>query len=242
MRRYGWKPDIKDQRDYLYKRPFKLFLPQVVDLRNFCSAVEDQGNLGSCTSQALAGNMEFLDRKLDDVYSDVSRLFIYYNERALEGTIDQDSGAYIRDGIKTLAKQGVCLESSWPYKIEDFTRKPDKECYQQALSRRIAVYGRLSGVADILACLADGFSVVFGISIYESFETNEVSKTGIVPIPGKDEILLGGHAIMGVGFNRKDKTVLCRNSWGKGWGMEGYFTLPFEYVEKLGSDFWTIRK
>jgi len=242
MRRYGWKPDLPDQRDYRYKRSFKLFLPQKVDLRGFCSIVEDQGNLGSCSAQALAGNVELLDRKIDGEYSDVSRLFIYYNERKIEGAINEDSGAFIRDGIKTLAKDGVCSEKLLPYNISQFAKQPSNECYLDALCRRISLYARLSGVADMLVCLADGYPVVFGIAVYESFETDEVAKTGVVPMPESDEVMLGGHAVLAVGYDMTEKRFIVRNSWGEGWGQKGYFTLPFKYVEKLGSDFWTIRK
>ncbi|MFA6357349.1 MAG: C1 family peptidase [Candidatus Omnitrophota bacterium] len=240
--RYGWKPDVPDQRDYRYKRGFKLFLPQKVDLRSFCSAVEDQGSLGSCTAQALAGNVELLDRKIDGEYIDVSRLFIYYNERAIEGTVNEDSGAYIRNGIKSLDRWGVCSEKLLPYDISQFTKKPNNECYIDAIYKRISIYARLSGVADMLACLADGYPVVFGIGVYESFETPEVAKTGIVPMPADNEVLLGGHAVLAVGYDMAEKVFIVRNSWGEGWGQKGYFTLPFKYVEKLGSDFWTIRK
>ena len=241
-RNYGWKPDLTDQRDYLYKRKLRFTLPREVDLREYCSSVENQGSLGSCTAQALAGNMELLDRKDDNIYREVSRLFIYYNERAIEGTVNQDSGAYIRDGIKSLKKWGVCDEKLWPHDIAMFKEKPSKECYTDALNRQISLYQRLIGISDILDCLAEGYPVVFGIAIYESFETVRVAGTGIVPMPGRNEILLGGHAVMAVGYNIKERRFIVRNSWGEGWGQKGYFTLPFEYVEKLGSDFWSIKK
>src|SRR3990167_34270 len=125
VRTYGWVPDIPDQRDYLYKaiRPV-VKLPKEVDLREHCSVIEDQGNLGSCTAQALAGNLEFLDNKIDRLYTDVSRLFIYYNERVLIDSVDYDSGASLRDGIKSLRNDGACEESIWPYIIEKFDDTP----------------------------------------------------------------------------------------------------------------------
>jgi C1A family cysteine protease len=185
--------------------------------------------------------MEYLDRKMDGNYSDVSRLFIYYNERKIEGTVNEDSGAYIRDGIKTLAKEGVCSEDLWPYIIGKFARKPGPECYEAALSNRVSLYQKLSGTDDMLACLADGYPVVFGIPIYESFESAEVERTGIVPIPAQDEIMLGGHALCAVGYDMDKKWFIVRNSWGENWGDKGYCYIPFEYM-KQGSDFWTIRK
>lgn len=130
---FGWVPDKPDQRDYRYSaiRPV-VRLPEKTDLRDFCSEVENQGRLGSCTANALAGNLEFLDHRIDNESTDVSRLFIYYNERALEGTIDYDLGASLRDGIKTLKKTGACWEKTWPYLIEKFTMKPSKKCYIEA--------------------------------------------------------------------------------------------------------------
>lgn len=240
--KYGWKPDIADQRDFKYSKPFRLFLPKEIDLRDNCSTVEDQGSLGSCTANALAGNLELLEKKNFGQYVDVSRLFIYFNERSMEGTIDQDAGAYIRDGIKSLAKWGVCDESMWPYNIDTFTQKPTPNCYTQAKQHIITKYERLNGVSDMLGCLASGSPIVFGISVYESFESDLVSKTGYVPMPDTDERMLGGHAVCAVGYKMNDKRFIVRNSWGSGWGDNGYFYLPFQYVDKLADDFWTIHK
>jgi len=240
---YGWVPDRPDQRDYLYRaiRPV-VRLPKKVDLREFCSIVEDQGMLGSCTANALAGNLEFLDHKIDDEYTDVSRLFIYYNERVLEGTIDYDSGASLRDGIKTLRKQGACWEKTWPYLIERFTRKPFKKCYLEAKKHCIESYHRINSLNEMLTCLAEGYPFVFGFTVYESFQTQKVARTGVANMPKKKEKVLGGHAVMAVGYNQKQKRFLVRNSWGTKWGKDGYFTMPYEYLETLSADFWTIRK
>lgn len=240
---YGWLPDIPDQRDYLYGaiRPV-IRLPDKIDLRCFCSAVEDQENLGSCTSQALAGNIEFLDNKIDSLYTDVSRLFIYYNERVLIDTIDYDSGASLRDGIKTLKNEGVCHEESWPYIISKFDKKPSEKCYMEASRHLIQSYHRIHTLGEMLTCLAEGYPFVFGFTVYESFESPKVKKTGVVNMPKKGEIALGGHAVMAVGYDKIKKRFLVRNSWGRAWGVEGYFTMPFGYLETLAEDFWTIRK
>ena len=240
---YGWVPDIPDHRDFLYSaiRP-RLKMPAAVDLRQSCSPVEDQGQLGSCTANALAGNLEFVDERDDHVYTDVSRLFIYYNERALRGTVDSDSGAMIRDGIKTLAQNGVCSETIWPYVISRFTDKPVAASYTQALKHRIVSYHRIETINDMLTCLADGYPFVFGFTVYESFESPQVARTGVAPMPGKDERVLGGHAVMAVGYDQKAKRFIIRNSWGTGWGQRGYCTMPFAYLESLAMDFWTIRK
>jgi len=242
-RAYGWLPDIPDKRDFLYRaiRPV-IRLPKSVDLRSVCSKIEDQGPLGSCTAQALAGNLEFLDNKIDFDYTDVSRLFIYYNERLLIGTVEYDSGAYLRDGIKALKDKGACPEKRWPYIIDKFDKKPPAPCYREAKARRIVSYHRIHTLSEMLTCLAEGYPFVFGFSVYESFESQAVARTGLVNMPKKEEALIGGHAVMAVGYNQAKKRFFVRNSWGEAWGVKGYFTMPFEYLEELADDFWTIRR
>jgi C1A family cysteine protease len=242
---YGWTPDLPDQRDYIYKRAFKLFrlTPKKVDLRSLCSPVENQGNLGSCTANAIAGALEFLEKKNKVSFVDMSRLFIYYNERVIEHSVDSDSGAMIRDGIKSLKKQGVCSEKSWPYIISKFTVKPSITCYKEALNHQITSYRRITTFEDMRQCLAEGFPFVFGFTVYESFESQTVAKTGIVNMPKSNESVLGGHAVLAVGYNDKDKRFIVRNSWGTRWGIKGYFTMPYDYLadRNLSDDFWTIR-
>ncbi|MDE1920892.1 MAG: C1 family peptidase [Candidatus Omnitrophica bacterium] len=240
---YGWVPDRPDHRDYLYSAIApKIKLPSRVDLRSEDSPIENQGRLGSCTANALAGNLQFLEEINGKSYKDLSRLFIYYNERSIEGTVGYDSGAMIRDGIKSLAKYGVCPESAWPYDISQFTRKPATACYKEALKRRIVSYHRLATLSEMLNCLADGFPFVFGFSVYESFESPKVAQTGIVPMPKRSEKVLGGHAVMAAGYDQKQKRFIVRNSWGTQWGQAGYFTMPYAYLETLADDFWTIRQ
>jgi len=243
LRSYGWVPDVPDQRDYLYSaiRPV-VKLPRKIDLREYCSIVENQGNLGSCTAQALAGNLEYLDKMADLSYADVSRLFIYYNERQMINTVDYDSGASLRDGIKTLKDYGVCEEKSWPYVISRFTRKPPVKCYAEAKEHCIESYHRITRLSEMLACIAEGYPFVFGFTVYESFEAQKVARDGIVDMPGKKEEALGGHAVMAVGFDQDSKRFLVRNSWGADWGKDGYFTMPYQYLEELSDDFWTIRR
>ena len=241
---YGWIPDVPDRRDLLYRaiRPKKLKIPRVVDLREHCSPVEDQGKLGSCTANALAGNLEFLDFRDDHRHEDASRLFIYYNERALQGTTESDSGASLRVGIKTLAKAGSCAERSWPYEIARFAERPPASCYAEALGRRIASYHRIEGIDEMLGCLAEGYPFVFGFAVYEGFECAETQQTGVVHMPGRDERMLGGHAVMAVGYDLNAQRFLVRNSWGVRWGDAGHCTMPFAYLEMLAADFWTVRR
>jgi Cysteine protease len=244
--RYGWLPDLPDHRDLLFGavRPGTLEIPQHVDLCSMCSPVENQGNLGSCTGNALAGALEFLEQKDRVPFVDVSRLFIYYNERVLEGSVKSDSGAMIRDGIKTLKHQGVCAEKKWPYIISKFAVKPSPVCYKEALDHQITSYRRILTLDEMRKCLAEGFPFVFGFTVYESFESQEVAKTGLVPMPQPNERTVGGHAVLAVGYDETQKRFIVRNSWGTGWGQKGYFTIPYEYVanRNLSDDFWTIRR
>lgn len=245
-RGYGWVPDLPDNRDIAFGAVYKVAakLPESTDLRATCSPVENQGNLGSCTANALAGALEFLERKDRVPYADLSRLFIYYNERVIENTVKTDSGALIRDGIKTLAKQGVCPEREWPYKIAKFTSKPTAACYKDAQEHQITSYQRITALDEMRSCLAEGFPFVFGFTVYESFESQGVAQSGIVPMPQPSERVVGGHAVLGVGYNDARRQFIVRNSWGPDWGLQGYFFMPYDYLSNrnLSDDFWTIRR
>jgi len=248
VRGYGWTPDLPDQRDRIYSAPQRVLgaLPPSVDLRSACPPVVDQGELGSCTANAIAGALQFdqMKQKLDDVFPP-SRLFIYYNERVIEHTVNEDAGAMIRDGIKSVAKDGAPHETLWPYIISKFTTKPSAAAYKDALKHRAVLYQRLTPTLDQLkGCLAAGYPFVFGFSVYESFETQAVAKTGKVPMPKSKEKQLGGHAVLAVGYDDASKRFIVRNSWGTGWGLQGYFTMPYDYLTdgNLADDFWTIKQ
>ena len=242
---YGWVPDRPDHRDKLYATieaaPKKL--PSKVDLRPGCPPVEDQGALGSCTANAMVGNLEFLMKKAGHTVTDLSRLFIYYNERAMEGTINEDSGAAIRDGVKSLATLGVCDEKNWPYKIAKFKQKPPASCYKSAADRQVTSYHRIVGLLQMRKCLAEGYPFIFGFTVYTAFEGAAIAKTGILNLPKPDEKVMGGHAVCAVGYDDAAKRILVRNSWAADWGMAGYFTMPYDYISdnNLADDFWTLR-
>lgn len=242
MRRYTWVPDTPDVRDHLLKTSGKV--PKSVDLRAKCSPVEDQEDLGSCTGNAIVGAMEFLLLKAGAPYADLSRLFVYYLERDAENTVRIDNGAMIRTGVKQVHKRGVCDERTWPYDVRKFKRRPPQSAYREALERKTSEYLRVRGLAALKRSLADGFPVIFGFSVYTSFDSKRVAKTGVVPMPKAREKLLGGHAVLAVGYDDAINAVICRNSWGPGWGVEGYFFLPYEFVESpdLSDDYWTIRR
>lgn len=234
---YGYKPSPKDERDFIYFSP-TIQLPDSVDLRSQTSPVRDQGQLGSCTAFAIGTGMrEFLQIKNKGKSSVLSPQFLYYEERRLEGTVNEDSGAYPRDGFKTLLKKGICLESKDKYNIYKFTKKPSLLAYVNALSYKIKAYHRLNTLQDIQTCLAGGYGVVIGFDVYESFES--IGSDGLMPMPQPGEQLLGGHAVFVVGY-RVDNNLIVKNSWGTGWRDAGFFYMPFNYVTSQNvSDIWT---
>jgi len=242
---YGWKPQVPDFRDHQFcQLVAPQALPPAIDLRPECPLIYDQGQLGSCTANALGGAVEFdLMKEKLPVFMP-SRLFIYYNERAKEGTVSQDAGAAIRDGIKSLNTLGVCPETMWAYNIQEFATKPTDACYQDAKSFLALAYKAIDNthIVNLKSALAQKFPIVCGITLYESFESDYVSSTGKVNMPSPHESCLGGHAVMCVGYDDHSQRLVMRNSWGTDWGMKGYFTLPYAYLtnSNLASDFWVI--
>jgi C1A family cysteine protease len=241
-RYYGCSADLGDARDLYYSASSKIIVPDRADLRAKASPVEDQGAIGSCVAQALVGALELLDRGIDSVYADLSRLFLYYNLRAAQGTIAYDSGGTIRGGIKALASLGVCREKLWPYATQLYRSRPPLVAYKDAFRQRVSSYFRVTTANDIYQCLAAGFPVVFGASIYTSFES--VGADGLVPMPKpSNETMQGGHAMCIVGFDKPKKLFLVRNSWGSSFGDKGYCWFPEAYLTNtdMTNDLWTIR-
>lgn len=243
-RQFGWRPDRPDQRDHLFAPQVITGLPPAVDLRPQCPAVLDQGQLGSCTGNAIANAHHFEQLKQAQVAPfPPSRLFVYYNERVMDGTVASDAGAAIRDGIKSIADKGVCSELTWPYIISKFARKPTVKSYTAAAKHKAVKYESvLQDVDQMRACLAAGRPFVFGFTVYQSFESAAVAQSGVVPMPAAHEGVLGGHAVLCVGYDDATQRFLVMNSWGTGWGQAGYFTIPYAYLTnpRLASDFWTI--
>lgn len=246
-RHYGWKRQLPDFRDFKFSAKPQILtaLPPSVDLRPGCPEVYDQGTLGSCTANAIGSAHQFGQIKQKDPDAFIpSRLFIYFNEREMEGTINEDAGAIIRDGIKSVAKQGVCPETMWPYEVNKFKQRPADSCYQNALNHQVLTYNAISqDLTQLKACLAEGFPFVFGFAVYESFESDEVKRTGIMPMPRAGESMLGGHAVKAVGYDDAKRWFIVKNSWGESWGDKGYFYMPYDFIVNynLAADFWTIR-
>jgi C1A family cysteine protease len=247
IKKFGWIPDLPDARDHVYSAPIPLLgkLPAKVDLRPACPPVLNQGQLGSCTANAIANAHRFDQMKQNKAkVFPPSRLFIYYNERSMEGTVGQDSGAMIRDGIKSIAQLGVCGEKDWPYSVAKFANKPPAACYTDALDHQAMSYQRVAQtLTQMKGCLASGFPFVFGFTVYDSFESAAVAKSGDAPMPAAGEQVLGGHAVLAVGYDDSKQRFIVMNSWGTGWGKKGFFTIPYSYLTEanLADDFWTVR-
>lgn len=240
--KFHWVKDKPDSRDYLYSISTR-GQEDIVDLRPYCTPVESQGSLGSCTGQAIAGAIELLNNR-NNKPTDVSRLFIYYYERAMLGTVNYDSGAYIRDGIKVTNKQGAPLEKLWPYNIRQFKNKPSRAAVQDGLRRKVLRYERILNHEGCIDALSNGFPVVIGFLVYQSFMSYQVARTGIMPYPNtRRERLLGGHAVLLVGYDKIKQHYIVRNSWGTSWGDRGYFYMPFNVIQdsKMSSDFWIVQ-
>jgi C1A family cysteine protease len=242
---YGWNPDVPDVRDFDFKPTFFWWLPRDVDLRPRISTIFDQGPVGSCTANAISSAMKFVDAAQGESDVTPSRLFIYYAEREAEGSAGVDEGAMIRTGIKCVASVGVCPEEEWPYDVDKVLVKPDERCYQDALKERALWYGRVgSGVRAMRSALASGFPVVFGCSVYDSFESNDVALTGLVPMPEEGERPVGAHAMLCVGYDNDQQLFIVQNSWGADWGDKGSCYMPYSYLgnSNLADDKWVIKK
>ena len=243
-RGYGYVPDLPDRRDFVYGVSGNpLALPVSVDLRTQCSPIEDQAQTNSCVGHAAAGALQFLELKDGVPYTDLSRLFPYWGAREMEGTTQSDGGCQPRDAIKFLASTGIPPESLWPFDATALFTKPSDAAYTAAASHKIVGYSRVIGLQGIRQCLASGYPVLFGFTVYDSFEGPEIAATGTMSMPTSDESVVGGHCVVAVGYQDSTQQLLVRNSWGTEWGMAGYFWMPYSYLTPdLTDDYWTLRK
>jgi C1A family cysteine protease len=243
--KYHWVADKPDSRDFIYKPTTLSSTPNTIDLRKlYGTPVEDQGNLGSCTGNAIAEAIEMIDKK-NGKNTEISRMFIYYYERLLEGTVNYDSGAYIRDGIKACYTYGAPLESLWPYNISKFRTAPSSTAVQDAAKRKVTLYEKATDFNACINALANGYPVVIGFTVYSSFETgNWYYTTANMPYPNtRSERVLGGHAVLLVGYNNSTQRFIVKNSWGSNWGDNGYFYMPYQVIQNtaMSTDFWVIK-
>ena len=244
--KYGWKRDAFDPRDHKYTLTAPVVLPAKVDLRDKCPGILNQGQLGACTAHALANAHLFSQlAQPGGIDSLPSRLWIYLQERLIEGTQFEDSGAQIRDGIKALAAVGAPPESEWPYDTSKFAEDVTSKFSDDALKHKITSYTSVpqSLVSIKTALFQEQHPIAFGFMVFESFEGQNVAQTGVVPMPQEHETELGGHAVLMVGYDDARCAFIVMNSWGSEWGDHGFFYLPYAYATdpKLAQDFWIIK-
>lgn len=251
--------DDKDSRDYLFKNIVKVGeLPKSVDLRDKMPPIQDQGNLGSCTANAGSANRIYLTGNKD---LELSRLYLYYKERELMGTINEDSGATMKTICKVLNKSGICEEKFMPYDIKKFAEKPSCDAEMNANDYKVGSYYRVANINEMKQALANGLPVLAGIVVCESF-VSKVGSDGFIPMPKTNEKVLGGHAVLLVGMKDKPEESLLskllnlltgkmsskghfilRNSWSEEWGDKGYGYAPYEVFDKIkNGDMWVIKQ
>ena len=247
---FGYLPDPPDHRDYKLKSFTLTNYPSSVDLGEFLQPIKNQGTLGACTAFATTAMVEYVRNKQKLLTWDASPLFTYYSTRKIENTIDIDSGAYVRDALKSVVDDGVAKETTWPYVVENFTTNPPTSAWEEAEKHQALVYYRLDQTKEqILGCLSDGYPFTFGAYLYESFIKTQTGFLihNVVPMPNKNsEKLIGGHCMLAVGYlsaSESNITISVRNSWGTDVGLGGYHNIPLNYFldPTLSMDFWTIR-
>ncbi|MBQ3657649.1 MAG: hypothetical protein II956_12515 [Bacteroidales bacterium] len=238
----GYKPPQASYNAPKFKAKIKSKnLPPKVDLRKYMTQIENQGSLGSCTANATAGAYEYLVNRNQGIDNyDVSRLFLYYNSREIEDTIEEDGGAYLTDVLQALADKGICSEKSWPYVIEKFTKRPPKACFAEAEKNKIEKYEQVdTDLESWKSVLAEGYPIIFSLHLFDSFMN---PRRGRVSVPKRGEKEVGGHAMLCVGYSDPDQVFIVRNSWGESYGAAGYCYIPYEYMMSKHNygDSWVI--
>jgi len=238
----GWWPQIPDIRDHIYSVS-KPGVFEDMDYRSLMPPIWDQGQTSSCTAHGIAAGIAYARKEENLPFFVPSRLFIYANERIEEGDLNQDGGAEIRTGIKCVATQGAPDETFWPFDMSKLLLKPDDAAYTAALTDLVGEYQNVDiNENSVLSALAGNFPVIFGVTLYSSFDSDTVAADGQVPMPQNTEKVLGGHCMVIVGALIEQKMFIVRNSWGTEWGDQGYCYMPFDYIlnENLCDDFWVI--
>ena len=230
---YRYAAPRSDAKRYAASTSRGKALPPKVDLRSFMTPVEDQGRLSSCVANAVAGAYEYLVKRHrgDDAY-DVSRLFVYYNAREKSGDEKDDGGSVIAHAIDSLRSEGACSEQTWPYDPNRVNQKPNGQAYDEASQFLVEDMQLVPTTLDgWKGALADGYPIVFGVSLYDSFDKQK--KKGLVPVPSPTESSRashGGHSMLCVGYSDPDQVFIVRNSWGASWGDKGYCYIPYAYL------------
>jgi len=243
---HGYRPGRYDPRDHkfeLHVRPIRK-PPQAEVNPSVLSIVFDQGDLGSCVANGNVMLWETVRRILGNPEVEMSRLWLYAKGRDLEGTpLDEDSGMQVRDALKVMASLGLPHEELWPYDISKFNVEPPAEADADAAQHKILVYRACPSPDAIKQSIIEGFPVVFGTTLYDSFESDETAQTGIIKAPGPTEAVVGGHCMVIIGYDDQRRLFHLRNSYGTGWGEEGDGWLDYWYFQSgAAGDAWTVRQ
>jgi C1A family cysteine protease len=215
--------------------------PAQVDNRQFCAPVYDQGQLGSCTAFSMAkGLREYLQRSEKQDQVALSALWFYYNERKVDGDVGDDAGSTMTTGMNVLKDGGCATDVTWPYDITKFTDTPPSASDDTAAAWKVNTITQLATFDDMKAAVAAGNPVAIGFKVYESFE--KIGANGIMPNPKSGEGILGGHAVLVVGYDDKKQYLTVRNSWSDTWGDKGYFYMPYKFAKDMNNhimEAWT---
>lgn len=253
-RGFGWRPDVPSLKDWPFRnsRTFReldgRWSSESLDRRaeKLNPPVRDQGNLGSCVGFAVTSAVGFLRRTDPDILStNYSALMAYYEARLRDGPQwkNIDAGAYIRDAMDALRLSGVAPESRWPYREHKFSKTPPPSAYTEARRWKLGAHWRCNTVEDVIVAIDAGYPVVGGFACYSSMFTREVDRSGLIPMPNRNDQFLGGHAVYFDRYSMRDQLFRFMNSWGEAWGDGGYGYLPFLYVanRNLSDDFWAMQ-
>lgn len=242
----GWKRPLPSPKLHKFTAPHGFALPAMMDLEPDCPSVYDQGTLGSCTSNASSALCQFVMKKVGHKWFMPSRLALYYWTRAMESNVNEDTGASIQAAVSVCHKIGVPQDSMWWYNIAKFAVKPNMKVVADANKYKTSMPLSINhfSLNDMQACIVAGFPFTFGFAVYEGFDTgNWPSTTGMMPMPKVGEQMLGGHAVLAIGYDNNKKAFKIRNSWGTNWGQKGHFWMPYNFImsSDFADDFWTIK-
>jgi Papain family cysteine protease len=242
IRKFGALRDVHDVRDRMYRASPRVEpIAQHVDLLEWGGPIKDQGDEGSCTGHAFSSAREWINRKYEKGSVVLSPQCLYVEELIVSGQFPNDAGAMPRTGCQALTAKGCCEASLYPYVAGQFT-VPTAEQAANALKYKTGAYHRLASITDVLCCLADPtpWPVTVGFTVYESFMSQQVADSGIMPIPQPGEQEQGGHEVLCLGYDQTKQLALIQNSWGDGWGQKGYFWMPFETISSPDTDLWMV--
>jgi papain like protease len=241
-RKLGAKRDVQDARDRMYRGALApSAVPPQIDLRAFGGPIKDQGEEGSCTGHAFSSAREWIARKYERTSTVLSPQYLYVEELIADGSFPHDDGAMPRTGCQVLTARGCCEAALYPYVAGKFT-VPTAEQGQNAYKYKTGAYHRIGTLHDFLSCLADPtpWPVLIGFVVYESFMSQPVADSGIMPIPRPGERQQGGHEVLCLGYDLAKQLALIQNSWGEGWGQRGYFWMPFDVISSADTDLWMV--